>query len=238
MRFDRLALSIAIAAAFFGTAALSLLASGCGGSENGSGRQTFIREIIDQGKKSEPAELVFSVNGDLTAEELEWSDWGEPTATASGTFLVRDAARGGSGPVEGSLEVTNIHVCQGENYYTRGTATLPPEASFQPMELRFSTPCEKVEPIPPPSGGASIDPTPENQSGAPSGEFEPEDIERAENADRLVELYCTGGPASEAQQVGCLSHVTIEVVCEQDTAAKTAAVAAYIGETGDEAICD
>jgi hypothetical protein len=83
-----------------------------------------------------------------------------------------------------------------------------------------------------------VDPTPENQSGAPSSEFETEDINRAENADRLVEAYCTGGSASEAQQVGCLSHVTIEVVCEQDTAVKTAAVDAYIAETGDETICD
>jgi hypothetical protein len=83
-----------------------------------------------------------------------------------------------------------------------------------------------------------VDPTPEDQSGAPSSEFETEDINRAQNADRLVELYCTGGSASEAQQVGCLSHVTIEVVCEQDTAAKTAAVDSYIAETGDETICD
>jgi hypothetical protein len=82
-----------------------------------------------------------------------------------------------------------------------------------------------------------VDPTPENQLGAPSGAFESEDIEAAESASDLVETYCAGA-VSEAQEVGCLSHVTDSDVCEQDTDGKRRAVDAYTEKTGDEAICD
>jgi hypothetical protein len=82
-----------------------------------------------------------------------------------------------------------------------------------------------------------VDPTPENQFGAPSGEFETEDINAAESASDLVETYCDGA-VSEAQMVGCLSHVSDEYVCEQDTDGKRSAVEEYIDETGDESICD
>lgn len=52
-----------------------------------------------------------------------------------------------------------------------------------------------------------LDPTPERIDGSESYEFEPDDLERAENASDAVEDYC-GGAVSEAQYVGCLSHVT------------------------------
>jgi hypothetical protein len=52
----------------------------------------------------------------------------------------------------------------------------------------------------------SINPTPEKGNGEPSDEFEPEDIERAEEASQSVKEYCEGA-VSEAQEVGCLSHV-------------------------------
>lgn len=55
-------------------------------------------------------------------------------------------------------------------------------------------------------GGAGINPYPVKQNGEPSYEFEPEDIEHAEEADDSVREYCEGA-ASEAQEVGCLSHV-------------------------------
>lgn len=53
---------------------------------------------------------------------------------------------------------------------------------------------------------SDIDPTPEKLDGTESTEFEPDDIERAENASDAVEEYCSGA-VSEAQRVGCLSHV-------------------------------
>lgn len=50
-----------------------------------------------------------------------------------------------------------------------------------------------------------INPEPLNQYGEPSQEFEPDDIERAEEADQELREYCEGA-VSEAQEVGCLSH--------------------------------
>lgn len=54
--------------------------------------------------------------------------------------------------------------------------------------------------------GVEVDPTPERLDGSSSQEFEPDDIERAENASEEVREYCSGA-VSEAQYVGCLSHV-------------------------------
>ena len=55
----------------------------------------------------------------------------------------------------------------------------------------------------------NLDPTPEKIDGTSSYEFESDDIERAENASPEVQEYCDGA-ASEAQWIGCLSHVTEE----------------------------
>lgn len=87
------------------------------------------------------------------------------------------------------------------------------------------------------SEGGGLDPTPERQDGSESLEFEPEDLDVAENAGRLVELYCDGA-GSEARVVGCLSHVTEGDVCTEDTAGKQAALAEYRDETGDDLICE
>lgn len=57
------------------------------------------------------------------------------------------------------------------------------------------------------NSGDSIDPTPERKDGSSSREFEPDDIERAEGASDRVKEYCAGA-VSEAQRVGCESHVT------------------------------
>ncbi|HEV7770828.1 MAG TPA: hypothetical protein VGO66_09255 [Solirubrobacterales bacterium] len=58
----------------------------------------------------------------------------------------------------------------------------------------------------PGAGEGGIDSTPVNQSGEQSYEFEPDDIERADEAPSAVREYCEGA-VSEAQEVGCLSHV-------------------------------
>jgi hypothetical protein len=55
-------------------------------------------------------------------------------------------------------------------------------------------------------GGAYIDPTPTKQNGEPSYEFEEDDIQQAEEAPESVREYCSGA-VSEAQEIGCLSHV-------------------------------
>lgn len=51
-----------------------------------------------------------------------------------------------------------------------------------------------------------FDSTPEKLDGTESYEFEPEDLERAEEAPSDVREYCEGA-VSEAQELGCLSHV-------------------------------
>ncbi len=55
----------------------------------------------------------------------------------------------------------------------------------------------------------SVDPTPLKKDGTQSFEFEQADIERAESASPEVQDYCDGA-VSEAQRVGCLSHVDEE----------------------------
>jgi hypothetical protein len=56
------------------------------------------------------------------------------------------------------------------------------------------------------SSGGSVDPTPETQDGTSSSEFEQDDIDAANAASEAVKDYCSGA-ASEAQYVGCISHV-------------------------------
>lgn len=55
--------------------------------------------------------------------------------------------------------------------------------------------------------GEEIDPTPEKLDGTPSYEFEQEDLEAAEEASDAVKDYCADA-VSEAQRLGCESHVT------------------------------
>lgn len=55
-------------------------------------------------------------------------------------------------------------------------------------------------------GGGGVDPTPERQDGSSSQEFEQADIDAANSASDEVREYCAGA-VSEAQEVGCLSHV-------------------------------
>ena len=61
-----------------------------------------------------------------------------------------------------------------------------------------------------PSGcGSSVDTTPEKLDGTESHEFEQEDLEGAAGASDAVKAYCADA-VSEAQRLGCESHVTDE----------------------------
>ncbi len=55
--------------------------------------------------------------------------------------------------------------------------------------------------------GRANDPTPTKLDGSSSQNFEPDDIDRANNASDDVIAYCSGA-VSEAQRIGCESHVT------------------------------
>lgn len=59
--------------------------------------------------------------------------------------------------------------------------------------------------------GSAIDPTPEKLDGTPSYEFEQEDLDAAAGASNAVQDYCAGA-VSEAQRLGCESHVTDDEV--------------------------
>jgi hypothetical protein len=56
-------------------------------------------------------------------------------------------------------------------------------------------------------GGSELDPTPEKIDGSSSYEFEQEDLDAAEGASDAVKEYCADA-VSEAQRLGCESHVT------------------------------
>lgn len=68
---------------------------------------------------------------------------------------------------------------------------------------------------------ASINIPPQKLDGTYSYEFEPQDVTAAQEATNLVKLYC-GGITSEAQRLGCLSHITQSQVCyrQPDTGAQ------------------
>lgn len=51
-----------------------------------------------------------------------------------------------------------------------------------------------------------LDPRPERLDGSRSDEFEGDDLRRAGEASQAVQDYCSGA-VSEAQRLGCLSHV-------------------------------
>jgi hypothetical protein len=59
------------------------------------------------------------------------------------------------------------------------------------------------------SEGDSLDPTPRKLGGTESHEFEQEDLEAAAAASDAVKEYCADA-VSEAQRLGCESHVTDE----------------------------
>lgn len=61
------------------------------------------------------------------------------------------------------------------------------------------------------SAGSQTDATPEKLDGTSSYEFEQEDLDAADNASDDVKDYCADA-VSEAQRLGCESHVTDEVL--------------------------
>jgi hypothetical protein len=59
------------------------------------------------------------------------------------------------------------------------------------------------------SAGSDLDSTPEKLDGTESHEFEQEDLDAAAGASEAVKEYCADA-VSEAQRLGCESHVTDE----------------------------
>ncbi len=149
------------------TLAIALaIAAGCGGSSNttiinqtvtapatdevvpgGSTTPTGATNapvMMDFGSQefTEPAEFSFSVNGDLTAGDLQWSGWGEPTAQADGQLAFRDYPSTKRVEIPGTVTVSRLKECKGKNYYTRVSFDYGSGAPFDPNVPDLPTPCD------------------------------------------------------------------------------------------------
>jgi hypothetical protein len=134
--------------------ALAVALSSCGGGSSSSSTRTvmrhakkksgqaFLPDVATSRRFVEPATYSFSVDGDLTAKNLEWHGWGEAKATAFGTLTERPAS-GLVDTFQGSVTATAPKACQGATYYTEVFAHLPKQADFVPTEpTKLSTPCD------------------------------------------------------------------------------------------------
>lgn len=81
-------------------------------------------------------------------------------------------------------------------------------------------------------GERPLSPGPLKNDGTRSTEFTEAHARRAAAADELVQLYC-GGIESDAQRLGCLSHVSVAEVCEADTDARQRAINGYEAAYGE-----
>jgi hypothetical protein len=90
---------------------------------------------------SRPSRLIFSVDGDLEAEHLEWMDWGSPITVGSGTFLFRSYPSNAVAAVPGTVTLSERVTCNGKFYYRAGVVHAP-GAPFKPYSpTSFTTPC-------------------------------------------------------------------------------------------------
>ena len=91
---------------------------------------------------SEPATFAFSADGDLVGHGLQWSNWGSPTATATGTLIERKSGSIQTVSFPGSVAVSGLTECKGAQYYTHAKATVPASAPFQPTTIPLGSPCQ------------------------------------------------------------------------------------------------
>lgn len=92
--------------------------------------------------RSAPTKLDFSADGDLTAESLRWSGWGEPVTVATGTFIFRDYPSDAREAISGTVTLSLPVECGGKSYYSAGVVHAP-GGPFEPGPgpTKFSTPC-------------------------------------------------------------------------------------------------
>jgi hypothetical protein len=149
-----LAAGAAVAVAAIGAAAL-VFGGGEGDDRGGDGMtggeapqakaEADATMIIDPAgeRQSMPEEFAFSVNQDLVGSDLQWRDWGEQSAAASGDFLVRAYPSTQQVDVPGTMLVTRLVHCRGTGYYTHADVSLPADIPFDPPdEFELQTPCD------------------------------------------------------------------------------------------------
>jgi hypothetical protein len=133
--------------------AVALIIGGGGGkSESDGGEDPQLGKgegdaamVIDPAgeRQSMPESFAFSVNQDLVGSDLQWRDWGEQSAAASGDFLVRAYPSTQQVDVPGTMLVTRLVQCRGTGYYTHADVSLPADIPFDPPdEYELQTPCD------------------------------------------------------------------------------------------------
>ena len=131
--------------------AVTVDASGCGGGGGASDTETvtetvrapatFIVDVLDK-RNVRPSELAFSINRDLVASDLRWQGWGQPTASASATFVFDQAPHTGKSTVPGRLVVSRLERCKGASYYTATRFEFDEQPPFEPRPPPLRTPCD------------------------------------------------------------------------------------------------
>jgi hypothetical protein len=121
---------------YIGAVLAGLLALGCGA------KTAYVSEEAAEAGPyvSRPTKLSFiSEEAHLSAEDLRWSDWGQPVATGSG--YLSNSFAGGQASETGSVTLSKPVTCNGKLYYT--AASLKPSgALFTPTSpIQLKAPC-------------------------------------------------------------------------------------------------
>jgi hypothetical protein len=90
---------------------------------------------------SSPTTLSFSVNGDLEAEHVTWSDWGQRVAIGSGTFLYRSYPSNAVAAIPGTVTLSESMTCGGKLYYSAAVVDAPGGPFTPASPTKFRTPC-------------------------------------------------------------------------------------------------
>ena len=88
-----------------------------------------------------PTEFSFNVDGAVVGKQLHWTDWGAPTATATGTVAERDFPDQAGAEFQSTIKLSQLLACKGAQYYTHATIPVPANAPFKPNVNPLPTPC-------------------------------------------------------------------------------------------------
>jgi hypothetical protein len=140
-------------------AVAALAASGCGGGAATTAGETSTTEastttsstidvptrvfVMNSGRERlvAPGEFSFNVYGAVIGKHLHWSHWGEPTASGDGVFSERRFSSTDRVHFQSTLELTQLRVCRGSEYYTHAAVPLPSSGPFKASVKRLPTPC-------------------------------------------------------------------------------------------------
>lgn len=90
---------------------------------------------------SEPQTLTFSADGDLYAQGLHWSGWGQSVAIGTGTFIFRDYPSDARAAVPGTVTLSLPVKCSGKTYYSAAVVHAPGGPFPTGNATPFDTPC-------------------------------------------------------------------------------------------------